>query len=104
MLDIGRSHGGNRADGLGDGAGLADAAGFNHNVVEALHGSNILQLLHQVHLQGTTNATILQGNEAVVLLTHNTALLNEACIDVHLTYIVHDNCKADSFLIGKNTV
>ena len=66
--------------------------------------NDVAQLLHKVHLQGATDATVLKRNQAVVAFTHDTTLLNQVGINVDLTYIVDDNGKLDAFLVGKNTV
>ena len=97
-------HAGDRADGLRDGSRLADAAGLNDDIVEALHGDDVVQLFHQVHLQRAADAAVLERNQTVVLLVHNPAFLNEACVNVHLADVVHDYGKADSVLVAQNAV
>lgn len=91
-------------DGLCDGCRFADAAGLYHDIVEAVERDDVLQLLHEVHLQRAADATVLQGHQRVVLLVHDTSLLNEACIDVHLPDIVHDDRELDSLFVLQDTV
>ena len=98
------SHLGYRADGLCDGAGFADAAGLDDDIVEALHLDDILQLAHKVHLQCTADATVLQGDKTIVLLVDDTTFFNEVGIDVHLADVVHDNGKLDAALIRQDSV
>ena len=94
-----RSHCGNAADGLCYGTGLADTAGFNDDVVEALHLDDVLQLLHEVHLQRTADATVLQGYQTVVLLVDDASGLYQVGIDVHLANVVDNNGKLDAALV-----
>ena len=95
-----RSQRGDAADGLGDGAWLADAAGLDDDVVEALKGDDVLQLFDEIHLQRTTDATVLQGYETVVLLVDDTALLDEGGIDVDFSDVVDDDGKLDAALVA----
>ena len=95
-----RSQRGDAADGLGDGAWLADAAGLDDDVVEALQGDDVLQLLDEIHLQRTADATVLQGHERVVLLVDDTALLDEGGIDVDFSDVVDDDGKLDAALVA----
>ena len=95
-----RSHRRDTADGLGDGARLTDAAGLDDDVVEALQGDDVLQLLDEIHLQRTADATVLQGHERVVLLVDDTALLDEGGIDVDFSDVVDDDGKLDAALVA----
>ena len=95
---------GDAADGLRDGARLTDAAGLDDDIVEALQGDDVLQLLDEVHLQRTADTTVLQGYERVVLLVDNTALLDESGVDVDFSNIIDDDGKLDAALIGENTI
>ena len=63
-----------------------------------------MQLIDEVGLQSTTYTTILQCNKRVVLLTNHSALLNERCINIYLSYIVDYNRKANAVLVSQNTV
>ena len=82
----------------------ADAAGLYHDIVEAVERDDVLQLLHEVHLQRAADTTVLQGHQRVVLLVHDTSLLYKACIDVHLPDIVYDDGELDTLLVLKDTV
>ena len=92
------------ADGLGDGAWLTDAAGLYHDIVEALHGGDVHELLHEVHLQRAADAAVLQGHQAVVLLVDDASLLNECCVDVHLADVVDNHGKLDAFLVCQDAI
>ncbi len=94
------SHRRDAADGLGNGAWLTDAAGLDDDVVEALQGDDVLQLLDEIHLQRTADATVLQGHERVVLLVHDTALLDEVGIDIDFSDIIDDDGKLDTALVA----
>ena len=83
-----KAHRRNRADSLCYWCRLAYSAGLNNDVVEALLTGDVAQLLYEVHLKRAADATVLQGHEAVVLLSHYPALLYEVGIDIHLAYIV----------------
>ena len=99
-----RIHRGDRADGLCDRTRFADAAGLDDDIVEALHLDNVLQLLDEVHFQCAADASVLQSHQRVVLLVDDATLLNQRCVNVHLTDIIHDNGKLDTFLVGKDTI
>ena len=96
--------GGNGADGLCYGGGFADAAGLDDDVVELLHAGDVGQLLHEVHLQGTADAAVLQGYERFVLLAHYAPLGYEFGIDVHLPDVVDDDGKPDAALVLQDAV
>ena len=95
-----RSHRRDAADGLRNGAWLTDAAGLDDDVVEALQGDDVLQLLDEIHFQRTTDAAILQGHETVVLLVDDTALLDEVGIDVDFSDVVDDDGKLDAAFVA----
>ncbi len=95
-----RSHRRDAADGLRNGAWLTDAAGLDDDVVEALQGDDVLQLLDEIHLQCTADTSVLQGHERVVLLVHDTALLDEGGIDVDFSDIVDDDGKLDAAFVA----
>ena len=59
VLDVSTAQGGDGADGLCDGFGLADAAGFDDDVVEALHLHQFKNLFDEVGLQGAADAAVL---------------------------------------------
>ena len=105
-------------DSLGNGLGLADAAGFNQDVVEFPLLGEADDLLHQVGFQGAADAAVLEGNDAVLVLLHNAgSLFNEGGVDVHLAnvvdddghlvaglivqYVVHQGCLARSQIAGE---
>ena len=92
------------ADGLRDGSRFADAAGFDDDVVKGFLRNDVMQLLYEVHLQGAADTTVLQGDEAVVLLADDTALLNQVGIDVHLADVIHYHGKAYAALVGQNAI
>ncbi len=92
------------ADGLGNGGRLADAAGLDHDIVEALEIHDVLQLLHEIHLEGAAYTAILQCHEAVVVFTHNAALLDERGVDVDLANVVDDDGKFYSLLVAQDAV
>ena len=69
-----------------------------------MHASDVTQLLHEVHLQGTADASVLQGYQRVVLLSHDASLLYQVGIDVHLTNVVDDDGKLDAFLVLQNAI
>ena len=98
------SHAGHRADGLCDGFGLADTAGLNDDVVELLHGNDVVQLLYQIHLEGAADATVLQGDEAVVLSAHDAAFLDEVGVNVHFANIVDDNGETNAAAVGEDAI
>ena len=97
-------HGRDGADGLGDGGRFADARCLYDDVVKLSHLHEIGELFHEVHLQGAADATVLQGDERIVLLVHDAALLDEACIDVHLTDVVDDDGKLNALAVGEYAV
>jgi hypothetical protein len=90
--------------GLGYRAGLADAAGFNDYVVKTMQGYNLVELLHKVHLEGAADATVLQGYQAVIVHAYDASLLDKACVDVYLTYIIYYYCKLDTLAVGQYSV
>ena len=47
-----------RADGLGDGGGFADAAGLDYDIVEFSHGHDVLDLFYEIHFEGAAYATV----------------------------------------------
>ena len=69
-----------------------------------MHGEDVLQLLDEVHLQRTADATVLQGHERVVLLAYDTTLLDEVGVDVHLADVVDDDGKLDALPVLQDTV
>ena len=91
-------------DGLCYGGGFADAGGFDDNVVEALGLHQVAELQDEVHLQRAADASVLQGNQRVVLLVNDSALLYEVGIDVHLADVVYDDGKAYTSFIIKYAV
>ena len=98
------SHLWNRANGLRYWSRFADAAGLDDDIVEAVEGDDVLQLLYEVHLQRTTDTAVLKGHERVVLLVHDAALLDQTGIDVHLADVVHDDGKLDAALVCQYSI
>ena len=84
------------AYGLGNRLRLAYSAGFDYYIVELVHGGNLVQLLHEIHLKGAAYATVLQSHQAVVLLTHNSSLLDQVCIYIDFTYVVDYHGELDA--------
>ena len=89
---------------MGNWGRLANAAGLNHNIVEALLADDVAQLFDQIHLQRATNATILQSHEAFLLLSDDATFLDEVGIDIHLADVVDDNRELDATLVGEYSV
>ena len=87
-----------------DRCGLADAAGLDDDIVEALGVDDVVELFDKVHLQCAADAAVLQCHETVVALAYHATLLDEACVDVHLTDVVDDDGEADAFLVFQNAV
>ena len=92
------------ADGLRNWRWLAHTAGFNHDVVETLGLHQVVDLLHEVHLQSAADAAVLERHEAVVLRAHDAAFLDEVGVNVNLAYIVDNHGKLDAAFIGQNVV
>ena len=84
--------------------GLADAAGFYDDIVEALHLHEFIYLLHKVGLEGAADASVLQGHQTVVLASDDSSLLDKVRINVDLSYIIDYYGKPYSFPVGKNVV
>ena len=78
---------------------FTDAAGLNHDIIKSLHGYNIRELLHQVHLERAANTTVLQSHERVVFLSNHAIRFDETGIDIHLTDVVDDNGELDATFI-----
>ena len=99
-----RSHSGHLANRLGDGLWLANAAGFDDDVVELLEGDDVVELLHQVHLERATDASVLKGDQAVVLTPNDATLLDEVGIDVDLAYVVDYHGETDAATVREDSV
>ena len=91
-------------DRLGDRGRLADAAGLDRDVVEAVHPGDLLELGHEVHLERTADAAVLQGHEAVVGLAHDAALLDQVGVDVDLAEVIDDHGELDAAAVGEDPV
>ena len=100
MAGIGVAQAGDGAECLCDGFGLADAAGLDDDVVETFGTHQLVDLLDEIGLQRAADATVLQGDEAVVFLSHNAAFLDEVGVDVYFADVVHDDSEADTPLVG----
>ena len=97
-------HAGDGLYGLGNGAGLTDAAGLNHDVVKTVQRDDLVQLLHKVHLEGAAYAAVLQGYQAVIIHAYHAALLYKAGIDIDFTYIVYNYRELYALAVGQNPV
>ena len=104
ILPVAWLHGRDGADGLGYGGRFADAACLYDDIVKLLHGSYLAELLHEVHLQSAADASVLQGYEALVLLSHHTTLLYECGVDIHLSYVVDDDGKFYTLFIAEYAI
>ena len=93
-----------RADGLCYRCRLTDAARLDYDIIETFHGNDIVKLLHKIHLQCAADTSVLQSHKAIVLLVHDATLLNEVCIDINLSYVVHNDGKLNAFLVCENAV
>ena len=91
-------------DGAGDGARLADAGGFNQDIVKALGSGKLDDLLHQIHLQGAADAAVLQGDEVIVFLSDGAALGNQGSVNIDFADIVDDDGHLIALLIGEDMV
>lgn len=96
--------GGDGDDGLGDGFGLADAAGFDDDVVEAVGEGDVAELVDEVEFEGAADAAVLEWDEAVVGLSDDAALLDEGGVDVDLSDVVDDDGEADALTVGEEAV
>ena len=94
----------NGADGLGYGGGLADSAGFDYNIVEAAVCGQLVELLHEIHLKGAADASVLEGDEAVVLLPYDSALLDQGGVHVDFAEVIDDHGELDTFSVGEYAV
>ena len=94
----------NGADGLGYGGGFADSAGFNHDVVELSVSGEFVELLHEIHLQGAADASVLQGHETVVLLANDSAFLDQGGVHVDFAEVVDYHGELDSLSVGEYAV
>jgi hypothetical protein len=97
-------HTGDGFDGLGYGTWLANAAGLDDDIVKAVQGNDLVQLLHKVHLEGAADATVLQGYQTVIIHANYASLLNEAGVDVYLTYIVYYYRELNALAVGQDSV
>ena len=89
---------------LGDRSRLADAAGLDHYVIEAVLAGDFIQLLHQVHLERAAYAAVLQRHQGLVFLAHDTALFDEGSVDIYGAEIVHNHGELDTLVVGQDTV
>ena len=104
MLDVLLAHVGNGADGLRDGLGLAYSARLDDDVVKAVELHDVVQLLDKVHLESAADASVLQCHQTLVFLPHDSALLDEARIDVNLSQVIDNDGKFYVLLISENMV
>ena len=93
-----------RAERLCYRCGLADAGGFDHDVVELLLRGYVVELLNEVHLQRAADASVLQCYEAVVFLSDHSAFGYQVGIDVHFANVVDDHGKLYSFAVVEDPV
>ena len=99
ILDIFHAHRGNRADGLCDGFGLADAACLDDDIVEPVHLRDIMQLLYEIHFQGAADTSILQCHQTLIFLADDAAFLDEVSVDIHFADVIDNDGKLDASLI-----
>ena len=104
VFHIIHAHSGDRTDGLGDGCRLADAAGLNDDIVEALHTRDVAQLFDEVHLQRAADTSVLQGHKTLVFFAYDATLLYQGGIDVHFADVIDDDGKFDAALVGEYSV
>ena len=92
------------ADGLRNRCRLADAAGLDDDIVELPGRQQVGQLGDQVHLQGTADTAVLQGDQAVILLADDAAFLDQVRVDVDFAYVIDEDGETDAFAVGKDPV
>ena len=93
-----------RTYGLGDRCRFAYAAGLYDYIVEAAAMGKVAQLGNQVHLQGAAYATVLQSDETLVSLSHDSAFLNQVSIYVDFAYIIDNDGETYAFPVGEYPV
>ena len=64
----------------------------------------LVELLHEVHLQRAADAAVLQCDEAVVFLAHDPAFLYQGGVDVDFAEVIDDHGELDSFSVGEYAV
>ena len=89
-------------DGVGNGDGLADARGLDDDVVEVAGLGDGRELLRQVGGKRAADAAVAHGDEAV--RGGEAAVLDEACVNVNLADVVHDDGGANALVVGKDVV
>ena len=96
---------GHETDGLGDGLGLADAAGLDDDIVELVVGGKLGELLDEVGAQRAADASVLEGHQVVlVAAAHDAALLDELGVDVHFAQVIDNHGKAYVAFVGEDAV
>ena len=100
ILDVLRTEGWDRADGLCNRSRLADSGSLDDNVIETLHVYDFLELFYQVHLQCAADATILERNERIIFLTYYATFFYKGCINIDFTNIVDDDGKLNTFFVS----
>ena len=98
------THTRNRTNGLCDGSRFTNATRLNHDVIKTVQLHDIIYLLHQIHFQGATDATILKCHQAFIFLPYNSLFLYKIGVNVHLTDIIDNNRKLNPTFIRKNMV
>ncbi len=94
----------NGADSLGYRCRFTNAARLNDDIVKPPHSRNVVKLLNQIHLKCAANATVLQCNQTVILLSDDATLLNKARVNVDFTDIIDNDGKLNAFLVGEYSV
>ncbi len=99
-------HSRHRADGLGYGGWLADAARLDDDVVKPARPGQLRELVDEVGLQGAADTSILQGNEVsvILLLPYHAPFLDKRRVNVDLADIVDNHRETYSFLIAQYPV
>ena len=93
-----------RANGLGNRLGLANATGLDDDIVKLAQSGNLVDLLHEVHLESAADTAVLQLDEALVFLADDAAFLNETGINIYLADIIDDNGKFDTTIVRENVI
>ena len=92
------------AGGQGTRLGFDKAKGM-YNIGETKELYIFEQLVENLKKVTTAaDAWVLQGYEALVLLSHHTTLLYECGVDIHLSYVVDDDGKFYTLLIAEYAI
>ncbi len=92
------------ADSLSDRSWFADTGSFDKDIVEFLELEYFVELLNEVHFEGTAYATVLECHEAFVLFIDDSPLLDKFGIDIDFAYIIYDYGETYTPVIGKYVI